>query len=469
MRLGPLRRKGCRPAAADRRRPPDPAPRSPAICRAPRRRARPGCPARRRRPAGWCRAAERRAAGGPAGRGWSATCRPPRSRPGRASRPARGRNRLRRGSARSRRPGRPSRARGRAPRAAARSPAGFRRRLSAGTSWRAWRAGWRTPAKGRRRSAGRTSGRYVIRFGPLVICPRPSRRGRAPAAARNGYFRHRAPRPRILRLPALRSFRDPAADSAGRRDPSGAADDLPRRRVVDPLLGFPILLSRSLTRLNDLLSEFVALGGGRPGRLPRPHLVRQQGLRRQLGQLQGPAHPDPRKRHRFEPRPRLRLAFLAAPLAAPRPQPARGAQAHPPQGPGDRPRPRRQHQIQGLHQVDGPRLGAHLRPRRTAWPTRWANRRKQLFPEVLALMRDNVLILTEDYISPDLSELGSYFQGCLQDGFPRPAAAPARGRGMAGPAAAAATTRCCARRPPSCSARRRRRRCSPCGRVSSPS
>jgi len=37
-----------------------------------------------------------------------------------------------------------------------------------------------------------------------------------------------------------------------------------------------------------------------------------------------------------------------------------------------------------------------------------------LFPSVLSLMRDNVLIFTEDHVSPDLSELGSYFNGCLR-------------------------------------------------------
>ena len=37
-----------------------------------------------------------------------------------------------------------------------------------------------------------------------------------------------------------------------------------------------------------------------------------------------------------------------------------------------------------------------------------------LFPPVLALMRDNVLIFTEDYIGPDLSQLTSYFHGCLK-------------------------------------------------------
>lgn len=37
----------------------------------------------------------------------------------------------------------------------------------------------------------------------------------------------------------------------------------------------------------------------------------------------------------------------------------------------------------------------------------------KLFPALLAHMRDNVLIFTQDYVSPDLSELGSYFQGCL--------------------------------------------------------
>ncbi len=37
-----------------------------------------------------------------------------------------------------------------------------------------------------------------------------------------------------------------------------------------------------------------------------------------------------------------------------------------------------------------------------------------LFPSLLALMRDNVLIFTEDYIGPDLSQLTSYFHGCLK-------------------------------------------------------
>ena len=37
-----------------------------------------------------------------------------------------------------------------------------------------------------------------------------------------------------------------------------------------------------------------------------------------------------------------------------------------------------------------------------------------LFPPLLALMRDNVLIFTEDYIGPDLSQLSSYFAGCLK-------------------------------------------------------
>lgn len=38
----------------------------------------------------------------------------------------------------------------------------------------------------------------------------------------------------------------------------------------------------------------------------------------------------------------------------------------------------------------------------------------ELFPPLLALMRDNVLVFTEDYVSPDLTELSSYFTGCLQ-------------------------------------------------------
>lgn len=38
---------------------------------------------------------------------------------------------------------------------------------------------------------------------------------------------------------------------------------------------------------------------------------------------------------------------------------------------------------------------------------------EELFPRILTRMRDNVLILTEDHISPDLAELTSYFAGHL--------------------------------------------------------
>lgn len=38
---------------------------------------------------------------------------------------------------------------------------------------------------------------------------------------------------------------------------------------------------------------------------------------------------------------------------------------------------------------------------------------EELFPRVLTRMRDNVLLLTEEYIGRDLSELGSYFAGSL--------------------------------------------------------
>lgn len=37
-----------------------------------------------------------------------------------------------------------------------------------------------------------------------------------------------------------------------------------------------------------------------------------------------------------------------------------------------------------------------------------------LYPDVLRMMEDNVLIFTEDYVSPDLTELKSYFAGCLE-------------------------------------------------------
>ncbi|HVT56860.1 MAG TPA: hypothetical protein VHR45_00530 [Thermoanaerobaculia bacterium] len=39
---------------------------------------------------------------------------------------------------------------------------------------------------------------------------------------------------------------------------------------------------------------------------------------------------------------------------------------------------------------------------------------EELFPRLLTRMRDNVLIFTEDYISHDLAELGSYFNGYLK-------------------------------------------------------
>jgi class 3 adenylate cyclase len=39
---------------------------------------------------------------------------------------------------------------------------------------------------------------------------------------------------------------------------------------------------------------------------------------------------------------------------------------------------------------------------------------EELFPRLLTRMRDNVLIFTEDHISPDLAELGSYFSGYLK-------------------------------------------------------
>jgi hypothetical protein len=38
---------------------------------------------------------------------------------------------------------------------------------------------------------------------------------------------------------------------------------------------------------------------------------------------------------------------------------------------------------------------------------------QQLFPNLLTRMKDNILIFTEDHLSPNLAELGSYFSGCL--------------------------------------------------------
>ncbi len=39
---------------------------------------------------------------------------------------------------------------------------------------------------------------------------------------------------------------------------------------------------------------------------------------------------------------------------------------------------------------------------------------EELFPRLLTRLRDNVLVFTEDHISPDLAELGSYFNGYLK-------------------------------------------------------
>jgi hypothetical protein len=44
------------------------------------------------------------------------------------------------------------------------------------------------------------------------------------------------------------------------------------------------------------------------------------------------------------------------------------------------------------------------------------DREEELFPPLLQLMRDNVLILSEDHIGPDLSQLTSYFKGYLARG-----------------------------------------------------
>ena len=42
------------------------------------------------------------------------------------------------------------------------------------------------------------------------------------------------------------------------------------------------------------------------------------------------------------------------------------------------------------------------------------DREEELFPQLLQLMRDNVLILSEDHIGPDMSQLSSYFKGYLR-------------------------------------------------------
>lgn len=39
---------------------------------------------------------------------------------------------------------------------------------------------------------------------------------------------------------------------------------------------------------------------------------------------------------------------------------------------------------------------------------------EQIFPSLVTRMRDNVLVFTEDHVSPNLAELGSYFTGCLR-------------------------------------------------------
>lgn len=39
---------------------------------------------------------------------------------------------------------------------------------------------------------------------------------------------------------------------------------------------------------------------------------------------------------------------------------------------------------------------------------------QQLFPTLLTRMKDNILVFTEDHISPNLAELGGYFTGCLR-------------------------------------------------------
>ena len=66
------------------------------------------------------------------------------------------------------------------------------------------------------------------------------------------------------------------------------------------------------------------------------------------------------------------------------------------------------------------------------------DREDELFPQLLQLMRDNVLILTEDHIGPDLSQLASYFRGYLRQDPERHSPRPrgrrrlARGAGRGG-------------------------------------
>lgn len=208
-----------------------------------------------------------------------------------------------------------------------------------------------------------------------------------------------------------------------RRTIPQADDILPEPQTIyledeasSPLLGFPILLSRSLARLNDLLSEFVRSEEEAQvaylARAPfdsRAYAASWESYKVQLSQILEHAtisshatdyaslfwlhHSLHVARNLLEVPKRIRRKDLTI------------GRDH-----GDSIKYK-------IFQKWMDRVSALTYDLAHRLAEEMGEKEELLFPRVLGLMRDNVLILTEDYVSPDLSELSSYFQGCLKLDF----------------------------------------------------
>lgn len=183
-----------------------------------------------------------------------------------------------------------------------------------------------------------------------------------------------------------------------------------------PVLGFPILMSRSLSRLNDLLSEYIrceeeaqVASFARTAFDSKAYATGWESYKALLGALLENATISSQALDYTS------LFWLHHSL-----QVARNLLEVPK-------RIRRRDLNIGRDHGDSIKykVFAKWMDRVTALTYDLAHRlaeemgepEEHLFPKVLGLMRDNVLLFTEDYISPDLTELGSYFQGCLRLDF----------------------------------------------------
>ena len=258
--------------------------------------------------------------------------------------------------------------------------------------------------------------RYVIRFAKLIFPAAESAGVELPAAQSMAIS--------VIEHLARGSFVFLRSDPAEIRRAIPQADEiLPEPQTIyledessTPVLGFPILLSRSLSRLNDLLAEFVRSEEdaqvaylARTSFDSRAYAATWESYKNQLSQVLENAtisshaldyaslfwlhHSLSVARNLLEVPKRIRRKDLAI---------------------------GRDHGDTIKYKVFAKwmdRVAALTYDLAHRLADEMGEKEEQLFPAVLSLMRDNVLILTEDYVSPDFSELASYFQGCLKMDF----------------------------------------------------